>query len=57
MVWDSKDAITYFVREANDQRMLVTVPRKDGKVKVVAYDHIFCMLFGADQTASRIGKP
>ena len=49
MVWDTKDAVTYLVRDSNDQRMLVTIPRKEGKVRIVAYDHIFCMLFGANR--------
>ena len=53
LVWDSKDAITYFVRDSKDQRMLVTIPRKDAGVRVVAYDDIFCVLFGANHTDSR----
>ena len=61
LVWDSKDAVTYFVRDSKDQRMLVTIPRKDAEVRIVAYDDIFCMLFGANHTGprpcSREGKP
>jgi hypothetical protein len=52
LVWDSKDAVTYFVRDASDQRMLVTVPRKDAKVRIVAYDDIFCVLFSGDHVES-----
>ena len=52
LLWDSKDAVTYFVRDANDQRMIVTLPRKDAKLRIVAYDDIFCVLFG-DHVESR----
>jgi hypothetical protein len=53
LLWDSKDAVTYFVRDANDQRMIVTVPRKDAKFRIVAYDEIFCVLFGGNHVESR----
>jgi len=53
LVWDSKDALTYFVRDPSDQRMLVTVPRKDAKITVVAYDDVFCELFAANHVLSR----
>ena len=53
LVWDTKDTLTYFIRDANDARMLVTVPRKDAKVRIVAYDDIFCLLFGANHVESR----
>ncbi len=53
MVWDSKEAITYFVRDPSDQRMLVTVPRKDAKIRIVAYDDIFCVLFDGNHVQSR----
>jgi hypothetical protein len=53
LLWDSKDAVTYFVRDANDQRMIVTVPRKDAKVRIIAYDDIFCVLFGGNHVESR----
>lgn len=53
LVWDSKDAITYFVRDAQDQRMIVTVPKKEVKVKIVAYDDIFCVLFGGNNVQLR----
>ncbi len=46
LLWDSKDAVTYFVRDANDRRMIVTLPRKDARLRIVAYDDIFCVLFG-----------
>jgi hypothetical protein len=53
LLWDSKDEITYFVRDAQDQRMIVTVPKKDVKVRIVAYDDIFCVLFGGGNVQSR----
>jgi len=53
LVWDNKDAITYFVRDAQDQRAIVTAPRKDARVKIVAYDDIFCVLFGGNNVQSR----
>ncbi len=53
LVWDSKDAITYFVRDAHDQRMIVTVPRKDAKVRIIVYDDIFCVLFGGNNVQWR----
>ena len=52
LVWDTKDAVTYFVLDSNGRRMLATVPRKDAKVRIVAYDDIFGVLFGADQARS-----
>jgi hypothetical protein len=45
LVWNSKDALTYLVRDPGDQRMLVTVPSKDAKVRILAYDNIICVLF------------
>jgi hypothetical protein len=53
LLWESKDAITYFVRDAQDQRMIVTAPRSDAKVRIVAYDDIFCVLFGGNRVESR----
>lgn len=53
LLWETKDAVTYFVRDATDQRMIVTVPRKDAKLRIVAYDDIFCSLFGGNHVESR----
>jgi hypothetical protein len=47
LVWETKDALVYFVRRADDQRTLVTIPKKESKVKIVGYDAIFQVLFGA----------
>ena len=57
LVWESKDALTYLVHDSNDARMLVTIPGKDRKVRIVAYDRIFRMLFGASHTVPQTGKP
>jgi hypothetical protein len=45
LVWDSKDTLTYLVRDPGDQRMLVTVPSKDAMIRIIGYDNIICMLF------------
>jgi hypothetical protein len=47
LVWESKDALTFFVQESpGGMRAIVTIPRKETKIKVVAYDRIFRVLFG-----------
>jgi hypothetical protein len=56
LVWDSKDAVAYFVRDSNDERMLITIPKKDARVRIVAYDDIFSVLFGANQTGSHTSR-
>jgi hypothetical protein len=53
LVWDSKDTFTYLIRDGQDQRTIVTVPRKDAAVRIVGYDDIFCVLFGGNHTESR----
>lgn len=53
LVSDTKDELTYFVRDPNDQRMLLTVPRKESKIKIVGYDDIFCELFSAQHAGPR----
>jgi hypothetical protein len=45
LLWDSKDAITYLVRDPGDQRMVVTVPARDARIRILAYDNILCVLF------------
>jgi hypothetical protein len=45
LLWEGKDALTYLVREPGDLRMLVTVPAKDARIRIVAYDNIICVLF------------
>ena len=52
VVWDSKDAFIYFIIGSGDKRTLLTIPRKEGKVKIIAYDDIYCVLFSADHTTS-----
>lgn len=53
LVSDTKDELTYFVRDPNDGRMLLTVPRKESRIKIIGYDDIFCELFGAQHTSRR----
>jgi hypothetical protein len=53
LLWDSKDAVTYFVRDPQDRRMILSQPKKDGIVKIVAYDDIFCVLFAANHIETR----
>lgn len=45
LVWESKEAMTYFKRTTDDKRILITLPRKDTKTAVVGYDAIFRVLF------------
>jgi hypothetical protein len=53
LVWDSKEAFTYFILGSGDKRTLLTIPAKDPKVKIIAYDDIYCALFSADHSNSR----
>jgi hypothetical protein len=53
LVWNSKETLTYFLYGSQDHRMLLTVPRKDAPVKIVAYDDIYCVLFSAEHSGSR----
>jgi hypothetical protein len=57
LLWEGKDAVIYLVRYSNDERMLVTIPRKDSKVRIVAYDRIFSILFGGNHAVLPRGKP
>jgi hypothetical protein len=50
LLWQTKDATVFFVRTAADTRSVITVPRKDPKIKIVGYDAIFRMLFGSTRT-------
>jgi hypothetical protein len=53
LLWDTKDTATFFVHGSHDERMIVLVPKKDAKVRIVAYDDIFCVLFGRNGVESR----
>lgn len=63
LVWETKDALTYFVRESpSGMRAIVTIPRKENKIRIVAYDRIFRVLFGdgqtpAQQTSQEVVRP
>jgi hypothetical protein len=53
IVWDNKENLTYFMYGPSDQRLLLTVPRKDSAIGIVAYDDIFCVLFSRDHALWR----
>jgi hypothetical protein len=53
LVWNSKETLTYFVFVSPDNRMLMTVPRKDAPIRIVSYDDIYCVLFSADHSSPR----
>ncbi len=55
LVWDSKEAIVYLVRTASGERALVTIPRKEPKVKIVAYDPLSEVLAKSAGTLSQGG--
>ncbi len=63
LVWEGKAAVTYLGRVARDgRRSLITIPRKEPRITIVAYDNIFRALFappqpGATQVAPRGGSP
>lgn len=48
LVSETKDSAVYFVRGQNDERTLVTIPKKEFKAKIVSYDAIFQVLFGSE---------
>jgi hypothetical protein len=50
LLWETKDATVFFVRTAADARSMITLPRKDPKIKIVGYDAIFRVLFGSTKT-------
>lgn len=53
LLWDTKDTTTFFVLGSQDDRMIIVVPKKDALVRIVAYDDIFCVLFGRNGVESR----
>jgi len=53
LIWDTKETLTYFIFGAPDSRVLLTVPRKDAPLRIVAYDDIYCVLFSADHSYFR----
>lgn len=52
LVWETKDAMVYFTRDADDKRSLVTLPRKETRTIIVGYDAIFRVLFGSARGGS-----
>jgi hypothetical protein len=63
LVWESKEAVTYLIRTAPDgRRTMITMPRKDMQIAIVAYENIFRVLFasaqaGAASASSKGGPP
>jgi hypothetical protein len=49
LVWESKESVTYFVLVPEDNRFLLTVPRKETRISIVGYDRIFRVLFGDEK--------
>lgn len=52
LVWETKEAMMYFTRSADDKRSLITLPKKDPKTSIVGYDNIFRLLFGSVRGSS-----
>lgn len=57
LLWDSKDTLTYLVRDPGDQRMVVTIPAKDARIRILAYDNIICVLFCGTTTSDSHSSP
>jgi|HubBroStandDraft_1064217.scaffolds.fasta_scaffold10602_2 hypothetical protein len=53
LLWNSKETLTYFIYNSPDSRILMTVPRRDAPIRIVAYDDIYCVLFSANHSGSR----
>ncbi|WP_263381245.1 hypothetical protein [Granulicella arctica] len=53
LVSDTKDDATYFVRDSRDNRSLLTLPKKEFKLEIAAYDDIFCILFSRNHSEVR----
>ena len=45
LVWENKDVLTYFIRDNNGGRRLVTAPRKDSQITIVGNDPVFQVIF------------
>jgi hypothetical protein len=52
LVWETKEALTYLVQANVDgKRSLISIPRKDAPIKIIAYENIFRVLFAPAVTA------
>jgi hypothetical protein len=52
LVWETKGALTYLVESTpGGERALISVPRKEARIKITAYDNIFRVLFAPAATA------
>jgi len=45
LVFENKEVLTYLVRDKNNARKLITVPRKDSQITVIGNDPIFQIIF------------
>lgn len=52
LVWESKEAMIFFTRRADDKRTLLALPRKETKTSIVGYDPIFRVLFGKERAGT-----
>lgn len=56
LVWQSKETLTYLVRAPSEnRRALVTIPRKDTRITIVAYENIFRVLFAPSALSPQEG--
>ena len=45
LVFENKEVLTYLVRDKNNVRKLITVPRKDSQITIIGNDPIFQIIF------------
>ncbi|HEY6967755.1 MAG TPA: hypothetical protein VJA94_00885 [Candidatus Angelobacter sp.] len=50
LVWEASDSLIYLETKPDDERAIISVPKKDVSIKIVGYDPIFRILFGPDKT-------
>lgn len=56
LVWENKDVLTYLLRDAGNNRSLLTIPRKENSVRIVAYDGIFQVLFAGAKSSAPVAS-
>jgi Protein of unknown function (DUF2700) len=57
LVWETKEARVYFLREPDGKRAMLTIPEKNAKLKVIGYDDIFRILFAGAAPSQPDTKP
>ena len=45
LVWETKEAMTFFTRSVDGKRSLITLPKKEPRTVIIGYDRIFSLLF------------